>query len=141
MSLHRDPIQGLWIGPALSTVERLSISSFLGNGHPYHLYVYGEVKGIPAGTTVLDGSEILPASRIFHYKNRSSVAGFSNFFRYKLLLDRGGWWADLDVVCIRPFCFDTEHVFSSEWNLDSPVLSAGVMRCPPHSAFADYAWR
>lgn len=141
MTLPKDPVQGLWVGSALSPVEQLSIASFLGNGHAYHLYVYESVEGVPAGTTVLDASEILPSSRIFYYNNRHSVAGFSNFFRYKLLLDRGGWWTDLDVVCLRPFCFDTEYVFSSELNLEAPVLSAGVIRCPPQSTFADYAWR
>ena len=39
-----DIIQGLWIGETLSTMEYLSIKSFLDNGHEYHLYTYGEVK-------------------------------------------------------------------------------------------------
>ena len=55
-------IQGLWVGPKLSAMERMSISSFLQNGHDYHLYVYEEVKEIPPGTIVRDGNEILPAS-------------------------------------------------------------------------------
>ena len=38
-------IQGLWIGSELSMMEQLSIASFLKNGHDYHLYVYGDVKG------------------------------------------------------------------------------------------------
>jgi hypothetical protein len=137
----QDPIQGLWIGPALSAVERLSILSFLANGHDYHLYVYDDVAGVPEGTTLRDAAEILPRSRIFYYSERESVAGFSNFFRYKLLLERGGWWADLDVVCLQPFRFESQYVFSTEVNLDAAVLSAGVIRCPPSSAFAEYAWR
>ena len=68
-------------------MEQLSISSFLHNGHDYHLYVYDDLKYIPAGTVVMDASEILPSSRIFQYKQRPSYAGFSNFFRYKLLLN------------------------------------------------------
>jgi hypothetical protein len=63
-------IQGLWIGSELSVMEQLSISSFLLNGHHYHLYVYEEVKYIPSGTVVMDASEILPSSRIFQYKHR-----------------------------------------------------------------------
>ena len=30
-------VQGLWIGDRLSVMERLSIASFLRNGHQYHL--------------------------------------------------------------------------------------------------------
>ena len=83
-------IQGLWIGTELSVMEQLSIASFLHSGHHYHLYVYDDLKHVPAGTVVRDASEILPSSSIFQYKNRPSYAGFSNFFRYKLLLERGG---------------------------------------------------
>jgi hypothetical protein len=83
-------IQGLWIGPELSVMEQLSITSFLRNGHEYHLYVYDEVKHIPDGTVIKKADDILPPSRIFKYKDRPSYAGFANFFRYKLLLERGG---------------------------------------------------
>jgi hypothetical protein len=85
-------VQGLWIGPELSVMEQLSIASFLRNGHEYHLYVYGEVKNIPMGTRVKDGDEeILPVSMIFQYRREKSYSAFSNFFRYRLLLERGGW--------------------------------------------------
>src|SRR5437870_1345057 len=98
-------VQGLWIGPELSVMEQLSVASFMRNGHEYHLYVYDDVKNIPAGTVIKDASEILPASRIFQYKHFPTYAGFSNFFRYKLLLERGGWWIDTDTVCLKPFDF------------------------------------
>ena len=53
-SMHLDhgnrTIQGLWIGTDLSIMERLSITSFLQQGHDYHLYVYDELPNVPAGT-------------------------------------------------------------------------------------------
>ena len=105
-----DPIiQGLWIGAELSVMEQLSIASFLRNGHEYHLYTYAELANVPAGTVIRDANEILPAAAIFQYKDRPSYAGFSNFFRYKLLLERGGWWVDSDLVCLRPFDFTVEY--------------------------------
>src|SRR5215216_3083614 len=107
-------IQGLWIGPELSVMEQLSASSFLRNGHEYHLYVYDEMRNVPEGTVVKAASEILPSSSIFQYKHQASYAGFANFFRYKLLLERGGWWADTDIVCLRPFDFAAPYVFASE---------------------------
>jgi hypothetical protein len=133
-------IQGLWIGPRLSVMEQLSIESFLQNGHAYHLYVYDEVKNIPGDALVKDASEILPASRIFQYKHHATYAGFSNFFRYKLLLERGGWWVDTDTVCLKPFDFSDEHVFSSETVNDVEVINSGIIKAPTGSTVMAYAW-
>ena len=136
-----DRIQGLWIGRRLSAMERLSIASFLHHGHEYHLFAYDEVEGLPAGTLLVDAGAILPASMIFQYRDIPSYAGFANYFRYKLLLDRGGWWADTDVVCLRPFDFDEPYVFASELMPDGRVLaSAGVIKAPAGCEAMAYAW-
>ena len=134
-------IQGLWIGSELSVMEQLSISSFLLNGHDYHLYVYDDLKYIPAGTIVMDANEILPSSRVFQYKHRPSYAGFANFFRYKLLLERGGWWADSDTICLKPFDFPGDYVFSTEINHKGrEVVNNGATKAPRGSEMMAYAW-
>jgi mannosyltransferase OCH1-like enzyme len=135
-------IQGLWIGTELSLMEQLSISSFLQNGHDYHLYVYDEVKNIPPGTVIRNANEILPAAHIFQYKHRPSYAGFANHFRYKLLLERGGWWADTDIVCLKAFDFPDEYVFSSEINNRGvEVVASGIIKVPAGSGIMAYAWK
>ena len=134
-------IQGLWIGPELSVMEQLSIASFLRNGHEYHLYVYEDVKNIPSGTTIKDGNEILPESRIFQYKQQASYAGFSNFFRYKLVLECGGWWVDTDTICLKPFDFEAEYVFSSEFAMGEEFINSGIFKAPVGSEVMAYAWR
>lgn len=133
-------IQGLWIGSELSLMERLSIASFLGNGHEYHLYVYDDLGNLPEGATVKDGNEILPASMIFQYEKHKSFSAFSNFFRYKLLLERGGWWADSDMVCLKPFDFRDEYVFSSEMAGGEEFINCGVIKAPRGSPAMEYAW-
>ena len=133
-------IQGLWIGTELSVMEQLSIASFGLNGHEYHLYVYDEPKNIPAGTVTKDANEILPSSRIFQYKQYPSYAGFSNFFRYKLLLERGGWWADTDTICLNPFDFPEEHVFATEMCKELEVVNSGIIKAPMGSRVMAYAW-
>lgn len=133
-------IQGLWVGPELSVMERLSVSSFLLNGHQYHLYLYDDVKNIPVGTVIKDGNEILPSASIFQYKQYPTYAGFSNFFRYKLLLERGGWWADMDTICLRPFDFSEEYVFSSEIAQGQEVINSGICKAPAGSEAMAYAW-
>ena len=135
-----EVIQGLWIGPELSVMERLSISSFLKNGHEYHLYVYDDLANVPLGTVVRDADEILARSKIFRYKHQASYAGFSNFFRYKLLLERGGWWADTDLVCLRRFDFTEEHVFGSEMCGGREVVTSGIIKAPAGSQAMACAW-
>jgi mannosyltransferase OCH1-like enzyme len=134
-------VQALWIGPRLSAMERLSLRSFLAHGHEVHLYTYDEVEGVPAGTTVRDGNEILPASRIFQYRDFASYAGFSNYFRYRLLLLRGGWWIDLDTVCLRPlFDLEDSHVFATERHDGTTYLTSGVIKAPAGSEAMAWAW-
>jgi len=133
-------IQGLWIGQELSVMEQLSIASFLLNGHEYHLYVYNEMKNIPVGTTVKDANEILPSSSIFQYKQYPSYAGFANFFRYKLLFERGGWWTDTDTICLKPFDFPEQYVFSTEECKGLEVVNSGILKAPVGNEAMAYAW-
>src|SRR5437879_6295287 len=133
-------IQGLWIGPELSVMEQLSISSFLLNQHEYHLYVYDEPRNVPLGAVVRDAAEILPPSRIFQYKHFPTYAGFANFFRYKLLLERGGWWADTDTICLKPFDFPEQHVFASEISNGHEVVTSGIIKAPIGSEAMGHAW-
>ena len=134
-------IQGLWVGSALSTMEQLSITSFLRNRHEYHLYAYDELANVPGGTVIKDAREILPASAIFQYRNRPSYAGFADVFRFKLLFERGGWWADADMVCLRPFDFSEEYVFSSEMNGGQQLTNVGVIKAPMGSEAIAHAYR
>jgi hypothetical protein len=123
------PIQSLWIGPELSKLEQLCIKSYLDNGHEFHLYVYEDVKGIPAGTTIKDANEILDKSEIFYYQNKS-VAAFSNLFRYTLLYKKGGYWSDTDCICIKPLTFTSDFLFSSEPNetYTKSITNCGLMK-------------
>ena len=100
-------IQSLWIGKELSKMEQLCIKSFLKNGHEFHLYTYDTINNVPEGTVIKNGSDILPKNMIFTYSSgpgKGSVAAFANFFRYKLLLDRGGYLMFLHVLLIYLDC-------------------------------------
>lgn len=133
-------IQGMWIGPELSVMEQLSITSFLLNGHEYHLYVYDTLRNVPPGTVVKDANEILESSKIFRYKQNQSYAGFANFFRYKLLFERGGWWADTDTICVKRFDFPEEYVFATEMHRGVAVATSGLIKAPPGSEAMGHAW-
>lgn len=141
-------IQGLWIGDELSVMERLSIASFLKNGHPYHLYAYGDVRGVPEGTVLKDANEVVPSEKIFKYKHHDSYAGFANVFRYKLLLENGGFWADSDVVCLKPFDFEQDYAFVHErirktpgdWLIARHLITNWIIKAPVGAEIMKYCY-
>lgn len=134
-------VQGLWIGSRLPPMQRLSIQSFLDHGHEFHLYAYDEIADVPEGTTICDGSSIFPRERVFQHKQgfgTGSYSTFSNLFRYRLILERGGWWVDTDVVCLRRFDFDQPFVFATEREGDSILTATCAFKCPKGAEFLDY---
>jgi hypothetical protein len=137
---QHDLIQSLWIGTELSVMEQLSISSFLHNGHPYHLYTYEEVRNVPQGAELMDAEQIVPRAKAFQYTGTPSWAGFANSFRYRLLLEKGGWWADTDLICLEPFDFKSDYVFSSQFSLGRQMTNIGAIKCPANSALMQYNW-
>jgi hypothetical protein len=119
-------IQGLWLGSELSNIERLGLASFVANGHEVHLYAYEEIAGVPDGVLIRDGSDIIPARRVFS-STRGGYTAFADWFRQELLFTRGGYWTDLDVICLRAFDFREEVVLGLE---DEHTVSNAVMRFP-----------
>lgn len=111
------------------------MASFIANGHRYHLYAYDDVGAVPPGVEVHDAAAIIPRDDIFQYqsgKEKGGYSGFADLFRYKLLLEKGGWWCDTDMVCLKPFRFDAPVVIASErhW-LWRRKLSVAVLMFPP----------
>jgi hypothetical protein len=136
--MNNSPIHALWIGTQLSPIELLCIHSFLEHGHDFHLWVYDSIETPLLDAVILeDASLIIPKEEVFCYKNtnqfghgKGSYAGFSDLFRYKLLHDHGGWWVDMDVICLRPLEFEEDYVFRTHH--DFPVVG-NIMKCPKGS--------
>jgi len=106
------------------------MASFVANGHDVKLHVYDEPSGVPAGVGLVDAGATLPESSVFRYKN-GSVAGFANWFRYRLLHAEGGIWSDTDVVCLRPFDFPQPEVFAWEDTKHVNVAVLGLRKGDP----------
>jgi len=155
-------IQSLWIGKSFSVMEQLCTSSFLQNGHAFHLYVYDEIKGVPKGVILKDATKIIHPEKIFKYAGYDTVAAFSDLFRYKLLLEKGGYWVDTDTICLKPFQYKSKYVFSSQRRKISSIknigrkafrhsnlfeiikanriANIGVIKTPPNSEIMDYCY-
>jgi len=132
-------IQSLWIGNKVSILEKLCIKSFLDNGHEFHLYVYdGEIENCPEGTIFKDANEIIPKESV--YKDIvNSYTSFANWFRYKLLYERGGWWVDMDVVCLKKFDFRDDYCFTTEVIFDygppMTITNNAIIKAPKKADF------
>jgi hypothetical protein len=143
-------VQSLWTGARLSVMEQLSIRSFLHHGHPFHLYTIGQVDGVPAGTAVHSISEVVSPGEIAGGEHNDRRAeghdghrGDASLeaFRYKVLLARGGWWTDLDCVCIRPLEFRDEHVLGHTREPDGRRrVATALMKSPVGSPLMEYCW-
>jgi glycosyl transferase-like sugar-binding protein len=92
-----------WFGDPLNAFHWACIRSFVSRGHDYRLHVYEPIE-VPAGVTVMDANDVLRRDKLFEIRNpvtgKPDVGPFSDLFRYKLLLDRGGWYVDVDTVCL-----------------------------------------
>src|SRR4026207_1011099 len=147
--MNNKVIQGLWIGKGLSVMEQLSIKSFIDNGHEYHLYVYEDVEGIPKGTIIKNADEVVSREHIFRDEVLKAHVSFSDLFRYKLLLEKGGYWADVDIICLKPFDFKSDYVFAAEKtakNSDerkkygSNCVNGCVMKAPAQSEIMKFCY-
>ena len=123
-------VQGLWVGGQLSTLERLCIRSFCEHGHEFHLYHYDELENVPRvdGLSVMSGEDILPRKAIFHHRS-GVLSYFSDHFQWKLLREKGGWYTDMDMVCLRPLDF-SDDVVVGRINY-APLLNVAIMKFPP----------
>jgi len=80
---------------------------------------------------------------VFLYRDHPSYSGFSNFFRYKLLMERGGWWVDLGRsvrgevrFSPRKSCFSSEPVKEG-----GRVPTTGFLKSPPGSEVMTELWQ
>jgi hypothetical protein len=117
--MSTDIAQFLWVEGSLSTLEQLCLSSFLMNGYEVHLYTYKPVSGIPNGVQVLPAQDILHEKYVLLNRGVSgkinSYTAISDLFRLELLFQLGGWWFDMDMICLRHLESPSEFRVASTW--------------------------
>ena len=137
------PINGLWFGNPLSTLEIMSMVSFIRNGHEYNLYTYDNLKNVPLGVNIKDANDILPETEIFKSLDSNntpgSIAPFADYFRYNLVYKVEGFWADMDCICIKPWDWEETYVFSSEnTHRGKQEANIGAIKAPINSPVMKY---
>jgi hypothetical protein len=110
--------QGFWHGPPLGAVRRACLRSFTQLGYRFHLYTYEPVD-VPPGVALFDANEIIPFDEVFYYRNPISgsdeLGPFSDLFRFRLLRMRGGWWTDIDSVCLSSDIPEVQSAWAREF--------------------------
>lgn len=133
-------INFLWIGDSLSLNGQLTLKSFLDHGHEPVLWAYDKnCKNVPSGVIIEDAGDILHPSKIFTYKNRGdcrigSYGGFSDIFRYYLLLKIGGWYCDMDTVCLKNFEEISNQPYVLRPHNFTPIVG-NIMKTPQNCEF------
>lgn len=120
-------VSGLWIGDMLPQFAELSIRSFLDHGISFQLFTYRDYPNIPEGTIVRHADEIRPMQDVYLH-NTGSYAMFADWFRYALLEKEGGWWVDLDVICLSDKLPETSPWFACE---EAGRCSNAIICFPP----------
>ena len=119
----------LWIGDQLSVVEKLCLTSLVRHGMEPVFYQYTEVLGVPPGVEVRDGREIVPSANLYRTEDRKSYATFSDYFRYRMLLQEDYYWVDADVYAMGPIKFQDDYL--AAWM--PPYINNAVFSLPKSS--------
>jgi len=86
------PVHMLWVSGELSRLARLSLASFLSNGYRITLWSYEPHR--------LDGARDATAILPLPTQDAANMAYLTSLFRYRVLAEQGGVWADMDIVAL-----------------------------------------
>jgi hypothetical protein len=90
------PIHMLWVSGELSRLARLSLASFISRGYRVTVWSYEPEHLVLDTAEIREARDVLPLAR----GDDANLAYLTSLFRYRLLAERGGIWADMDVVAL-----------------------------------------
>jgi hypothetical protein len=124
-------VRMFWTGPPLSPYELLSLQSFVAAGARVFVYSTTKTLRVPDGVELLDVRELWPGPvhRFYFPDGDPSPALHSNLVRYAALQRFGGWYADLDMICLRGLPASKVYL---AWESDNSVNGA-IMKFPAQS--------
>ncbi len=101
-----DHANFFWMGD-LTIYEIANIQSFIKHGFKVIIWTYDQ--NLEKNTNLKevsfkDANLVLKESLLMKFKQgrqKSSLSSFSNLFRYELLKKYGGWWFDMDCICLK----------------------------------------
>ena len=124
-------VQGFWSGRPLTPLHWACLRSFLHLGYQFAVYSYDPLT-VPAGIRLEDANAIVPSRDVFYFENRETrsrdIAPFADYFRLRLLYEVGGWYCDIDTVCLSPHLPPGPRVWARQCpELDRDSISNGQL--------------
>lgn len=99
-----------WAKGPISQLEYLCMKSFVDKNYELLVWSYDPDLKLPLNVILCDANDVIDESKLF-LNQRGVYAGFSDFFRYKVLNGFGGLYADTDVIAVRPADELPKHQF------------------------------
>jgi hypothetical protein len=117
-------------GRPLNVWERSCLQSFADFGHRLEIFSYDVNLSLPSGIRVADAAAVISKSDYDAFLARlpDGYPQFSDWFRYELLHQRGGWWMDTDVLCLSPSLPDTNFFLARK---KGERVNNAVLAFPP----------
>ncbi|MBZ7976862.1 hypothetical protein [Campylobacter sp. RM12637] len=133
----------------ISQLEILCIKSWLDNGFEFNLYTYNlddkifnYFKNNFSNFKLQDANEIIKFEDMFSDDRGVGVAGFSDYFRFKMIYITGIPWVDLDMICLNNFSMDNDFIIIKEKlkNKDKfyQSITTSLLKFPKKSEFGKY---
>jgi len=115
-----------WSG-TLTPYETSCLASFIKNGFEVVLYSYEEIGDLPSGVVKADASEIVDRSYLHRFitNGATSVALFSDYFRYLMFQKTNLCWTDTDIFMLQGFKLnpnDNFFVVEDGYNICNALL-------------------
>lgn len=128
----RPEVRAFWTGPQLSPYEELCLTSFVAAGARVLVYSRDKTLRVPAGVERVDLDELL-TGEVHHFTfadGDRSPALHSDLFRYFAILQFGGWYVDLDVICLGEQLPKCKVYLARE---SEKLVNGAVMKFPAHA--------
>ena len=122
--MRNQTFTAFWHGAALSPMHWACLASFVERGHRMRLYTYRDLE-VPPGVILEDARQVMSDKELFEFEK--SFSAFSNIFRYKVLLEQGGWWVDTDIYCLAEDIPDPPYAWARQ---DEDSINGAVLRFP-----------
>lgn len=119
-----ETINFFWSKPELPELAITCLKSFQEHGHACRMWSYSDINNLPEAVEQGDANKIIPFNKTI------SIRQFIDIFRLKMLIAVGGWWSDLDNICIRPLDFMQDYVFAGFWK---ETVNNNIMKAPKDS--------
>ena len=109
--MEKASFAAFWHGSPMTPFELACIESFTKWGNEVVVYSYDKISALPKGVVNRDAREILSPEFLDKFKiaGKSSMAHYTDYFRYVMFTKTNHIWFDTDIILLREFDMDLKQ--------------------------------